>query len=131
MSSNNSNKFNKNNLDNYLNELSKEYKRLGGRKTPVEIILIGGAAIIENYGFRDMTTDIDAILPSMSNMKEAINRVGDKFGLSNGWLNADFMKTSSYTDKLFQYSVYYKTFNQVLNVRILSGGIFDRYEIKI
>ena len=121
MSFENSNVFTKENLDMYLNELSKEYKKLGGRKFPVEIILIGGAAIIENYGFRDMTTDIDAVLPSVSIMKEVINRVGDRFGLPNGWLNADFTKTDSYSQQLNHYSVPYKTFNQVLHVRTVAG----------
>ncbi|MBP3361831.1 MAG: hypothetical protein J6N52_13305 [Clostridia bacterium] len=121
MSTENSKVFTKENLNLYLNELSKEYKKLGGRKVPVEIILIGGAAIIENYGFREMTTDIDAILPTVSIMKEAINRVGDRFGLPNGWLNADFTKTDSYSRQLSQYSVPYKTFNQVLNVRTVAG----------
>lgn len=83
--------FTKENIDLYFSELSKEYKKLGGRKLPVEIILIGGAAIVENYGFRNMTTDIDAIIPAVGIMKDAINRVGDKFGLPSGWLNADFM----------------------------------------
>lgn len=121
MSTENSKVFTKENLNLYLNELSKEYKKLGGRKVPVEIILIGGAAIIENYGFREMTTDIDAILPAVSIMKEAINRVGDRFGLPNGWLNADFTKTDSYSRQLSQYSVPYKTFNQVLNIRTVAG----------
>ena len=76
MSTENYEVFTKENLSMYLSELSKEYKRLGGRKIPVEIILIGGAAIIESYGFREMTTDIDALLPSVSIMKEAINHVG-------------------------------------------------------
>ena len=44
--------FNKNNLDHYFYELAKIYKKLGGKKMPAEIILVGGAAIIENYGFR-------------------------------------------------------------------------------
>ncbi len=121
MSIDNSRVFTKENLDMYLNELSKEYKKIGGRKVPVEIILIGGAAIIENYGFREMTTDIDAIIPSVSIMKEAVNRVGDRFGLPTGWLNADFTKTDSYSARLSQYSVPYKTFNQVLNVRTVYG----------
>ncbi len=121
MSTENNDVFTRENLDLYLKELSKEYKRLGGRDIPAEIILIGGAAILESYGFREMTTDVDAILSAASFMKEAINRVGDKYGLPNGWLNADFMKTESYSQHLSQYSVYYKTFNQVLNVRIITG----------
>lgn len=57
------NTFTKDNINQYFVELSKEYKRLGGRNNPIELILIGGAAIIENYHFREMTTDIDAIIP--------------------------------------------------------------------
>ncbi len=121
MSTETSNVFTKDNIDLYLKELSKEYKRLGGRNVPVELILIGGAAIIESYGFREMTTDIDAVLPAVSIMKDAINRVGDKYGLPSGWLNADFIGTDSYSPRLNQYSVPYKTFNQVLNVRTLTG----------
>lgn len=121
MSTDNTNIINKNNLDNYLNELSKTYKKLVGRKTVVEIILTGGAAIIENYGFRDMTTDVDAIYNSSSALKEAINIVGDKYGLPNGWLNDDFKKTTSYSPKLYQYCVPYKTFSQVLNIRTVTS----------
>ncbi|MBQ9887001.1 MAG: hypothetical protein IJM37_09120 [Lachnospiraceae bacterium] len=121
MSFENSYIINKDNLDFYLNELSKTYKKIAGRKATFEIILIGGAAIIENYGFRDMTTDIDAIYDTFSSMKEAINIVGDKYNLPNGWLNDDFKKTLSYTPKLYNYSVPYKTFNQVLNVRTITA----------
>lgn len=121
MSTDNTSVINKNNLDNYLNELSKAYKKLAGRKTVVEIILTGGAAIIENYGFRDMTTDVDAIYNSSSALKEAINIVGDKYGLPNGWLNDDFKKTTSYSPKLYQFCVPYKTFNQVLNIRTVTS----------
>lgn len=121
MSFENSSVFTKENLNMYFKELSKEYKKLGGRKMPVEIILIGGAAIIENYGFRDMTTDIDAILPSVSIMNEAINHIGERFGLPKDWLNSDFIKTDSYTPELFRYSVPYRTFNQILDVRIVTG----------
>ena len=121
MLSENSRVFTKENLDLFFRDLSKEYKRLGGRHIPVEIVLIGGAAIIENYGFREMTTDIDALLPEIGIMTDAIHRVGDAHGLPNGWLNADFVKTASYSVKLRRYSVPYKTFYQVLNVRMITG----------
>lgn len=121
MSTENTSVFKKDNLDLYMKELAKEYKKLVGRNMPAEIILIGGAAVIENYGFRDMTTDIDAIISAVSAMKDAINRVGDRFELPNGWLNSDFQKTGSYSGKLLQYSAFYRTFNQVLNVRVVNG----------
>lgn len=130
MLSDNTTEFTKENIDLYFKELSKEYKRLGGRNTPVEIVLIGGAAIIENYGFRNMTTDIDAIIPAMGIMKEAIVHVGDKFGLPNGWLNADFTKTSSYSSKLTVFSKPYRTFNQVLHVRYVTGEYLIAMKLK-
>lgn len=113
--------FTKENLDTYLKELAKEFRRLNGKSMPAEIVLVGGAAILTNYGFRDMTTDIDAVIHAASSMKDTINRVGDKFHLPNGWLNADFMHTGSYSPKLDEYSVYYKTFYGVLSVRTVSA----------
>lgn len=87
-----------------------------------ELTLIGGAAILVNYWFRDSTYDVDAIIQASSAMKDAVNRVGDKFGLPNGWLNADFTRTSSYSPKLAAFSTYYKTFSNVLTVRTISGA---------
>lgn len=122
--------FTKENLDSCLKELGKEYRRLNGKKMPAEIILIGGAAILANYGFREMTYNIDAIIASSSSMKEAINHVGDKLGLPNGWLNADFTKTSSFSEKLSEVSVYYKTFSNVIIVRLVSAEYLIAMKLK-
>lgn len=113
--------FTKDNLDVCLSKLAKEFRKLNGTKLPAEIILIGGAAVLANYGFRDMTYAIDAIIRAFSAMKEAINKVGDELGLPNGWLNSDFTKTKSYSPKLLQYSEFYKKFGYVLEVRTVSG----------
>lgn len=115
------NVFTKANLDDYLKTLAKEFKKLNGTKMPAEITLIGGAAVIVNYGFRDLTYDVDAIIHASSAMKEAINKTSDIMGLPNGWLNSDFKKTKSYSPKLEQYSTYYRTFSNVLTVRTISG----------
>lgn len=109
--------FNKDNLDAYLLKLAKEYKRLSKSKVHAEIIWIGGASIIINYGFRDMTNDIDALIHASSDMKQAINNVGDELGLNNGWLNEDFKITNSYSSKLTEYSIFYKTFDHIIDVR--------------
>ncbi|MBP5303761.1 MAG: hypothetical protein J6Z00_02590 [Clostridia bacterium] len=121
MSFDNDNVLRKDNLNYYLIELSKEYKKIVRNHMPAEIVLVGGAAVIESYGFRDMTTDVDAIIHASSAMKEAIHRVADKHHLPSDWLNADFVKTSSYSDKLLLHSSFFKTFNQVLTVRVVSG----------
>ena len=113
--------INKENLDTYFKELAKEYRKLIGKKMNAEIILIGGAAIIESYDFRDMTNDIDAIINASSAIKDAINTVGDKYNLPKGWINTDFQRTSSYSNKLLQYSIFYKTYYHVLDIRIVKG----------
>lgn len=113
--------FTKDNIDSYLKELAKEFQKRNGNRIPAEIILIGGASILINYGFREMTYDIDAIIQSSGAMKDAINTVGDRLGLSVGWLNTDFINTESYTPKLVQYSKYYKTFLNIIQVRTVSA----------
>jgi len=121
MSSETSAIFTKENLDIYLKELAKEFRKLNGKSMPAEIILIGGAAILANYGFRNNTNDIDAVIKAASSMKSAINHVGDKFKLSSGWLNDDFVHTNSYSVKLSEVSVYYKTFSNILEIRTISA----------
>ena len=113
--------FTKENIEVYLKELAKEYRKLVGKGTPAELVLIGGASVLINYGFRDMTTDVDALIHAASSMKDAINRVGDRFSLPNGWLNSDFRNTSSYTPKLTQFSEYYKTYSNVVTIRTVSS----------
>ena len=113
--------FTKENLDSYLKELAKEFRKKNGTRMPAEIVLIGGASILINYGFREMTYDMDAIIKSSGAMKDAINAVGDRLGLPVGWINTDFVNTKSYTPKLVEYSKYYKTFANVLQIRTVSA----------
>jgi hypothetical protein len=70
--------FTKDNLDFVLTELGKEFRKLNGNKMHAEIVLIGGAAVLANYGFREMTYDVDAVILASGAMKDAINHVGDK-----------------------------------------------------
>ena len=109
------------NLNGFLKTLAKEFRRLNGTKMPAEIILIGGAAILASYGFRELTYDVDAVIIASSAMKEAINITGDKLNLPRGWLNADFKRTGSYSDKLHTVSIYYKTFSNILQVRTVAA----------
>lgn len=113
--------FTKDNLESYLKELAREFRKKNRNRIPAEIILIGGASILINYGFREMTYDVDAIIKSSHAMKDAISIVGDRFGLPVGWLNTAFVNTRSYTPRLMEYSKYYKTFSNILQVRTVSG----------
>ena len=122
MSFNSEKKINKENIDKLLAELSKEYKKKGGKRAPVEMVLIGGAAILVNYGFRDSTEDVDAIMSSHTIMKEAIQSIAERNNLPSDWVNSDFKRTASFSNKLILRSRMYKTFNQVLNVRVVEGA---------
>lgn len=113
--------FTKDNIDHYLKDLAKEFRRRNGKSIPAEVILIGGASVMINYGFREMTYDMDAIIDATSAMSEAINYVGDKYDLPNGWMNTDFMRTSSYTPKIRTISEHYKTYSNIVTFRTVSG----------
>lgn len=113
--------FNKDNLNKYLSELAKRYRKISGGRIRAEIILIGGASVLVNYGFRDSTSDMDAIILAASCMQEAIYYVAEKHKLPDKWLNADFKRTTSYSQKLIQFSEHYKTFSNIMDVRTIRG----------
>ena len=111
--------YTKEKLDDVLKELGKTFRKMNGTKTPAEVILVGGAAIVAGYGFRESTSDIDALIQASSAMTDAIHQIADQYGLSRDWLNQDFRKTASYSDRIVQYSVPYRTFSNILHVRTL------------
>jgi len=111
----------KDTLETYLRELGKRFRKLNGKKMPAEIILIGGASVLINYGFRDVTHDADAIIMASSVMREAINYIRDEYGLPHEWLNEGFKNTESYSDKLVEVSVYYRSFSNILTIRTITA----------
>ena len=84
MSSEHSFEFTKENIDLYLKEIAKEYRKQVGKGMPAELILVGGASVLINYGFRNMTTDTDSLIHAVSGMKATWIRVGERFGLPSG-----------------------------------------------
>lgn len=109
--------FNKSNADYYFKELAKELKKIHC-KNKIEIVLVGGACVVLGYEFRDSSFDIDAFYSS-DILKQAINNLGDRLNLPRGWLNNDFVRTSSFSTKLIEYSSFYKEFLHVLSVRLV------------
>jgi hypothetical protein len=86
--------------------------------------------VLLNYAFRDVTTDVDAIIQASSAMQDAINRISDRYHLPYGWLNTDFRKTDSYTPKLLQYSAYYRTYSNILAVRTVKGAYLVAMKVR-
>lgn len=122
--------FGKDQIDSYLKEVAKQYRKLNRKGMPAEITLIGGASILINYGFRDSTYDVDALIQASSSMKDAINYVTDTMGLPNGWLNDDFKHTTSYTPRLVTVSKYYRTFSNIVTIRTISGEYLMAMKLK-
>lgn len=109
------------NLDYYLNELAKDYLKLTKKnKVPIEVVIVGGASILINYGFRNSTNDVDAIL-SWGFLEQSIKNISQKFELDKNWLNSDFKQTKSFTPKLIEFSTFYKCFKKILNVRTVKS----------
>ena len=91
--------FTRENLDSYLRELAKEFRKKNGSRMPAEITLIGGASILINYGFREMTYDMDAIIKSCRKLepenREALVVFRENYpGVLNGDNLADILKAA-------------------------------------
>lgn len=117
-------------IDRYLWKLAKQYRKINGKRAPaVEIILVGGAAAVLNYDFRQSTRDMDARIQAGASMKEAINAVGEECGLPDGWMNSDFTRTASYTPKIRLYAQHYRTFGP-LEVYTVTGRFLLAMKLK-
>lgn len=119
MSTDNKFELTKENLDLYLKEVAKEYRKLNRNGMHAKIIIVGGSSILMNYSFRASTTYVDAYTQASSSFKEAVNKVSDKYELPDGWFNSDFRYTDSFSEKLVQYSEYYKTYYSIFEVRLI------------
>lgn len=113
--------FTKHNIDEYLKKLAKRFRKLNGTRVPAEIILVGGASVLINYGFREKSNDIDAIIQASSAMKDAINQIRDEENLPQDWINSNFTHTASYSPFLRIYSKHYRTFSNIVEIRTVSG----------
>ncbi|MDR1687148.1 MAG: hypothetical protein LBS21_00870, partial [Clostridiales bacterium] len=50
--------------------------------------------------------------------------------LVHGWLNTDFMRTESYTAKLREVSVFYRTFSNILQIRTVAAEYLLAMKLK-
>ena len=93
-----------------------------------ELIVVGGASVLLNYGFRETTEDIDCYDMNGALMNEVVEEIAKKYNLPYDWINTGFVNTGSYSPKIIQYSSFYKSYgNGVLNIRTIK----DEYLIAI
>lgn len=80
----------------------------------VDLYVVGGACVVTTLGSRESTTDIDAIWTIGSEMRDCINKVGDRLSLGHDWCNCDFKRTKSYTNAIMYNSTIYKSFDRLI-----------------
>ncbi|MCD8095131.1 MAG: hypothetical protein LUE12_03260 [Ruminococcus sp.] len=89
--------FTAENIDTYLKEIAKEYRKANGKRRCTEIILVGGSSAVLNYGFREMTYDVYVFMYGSLAMEEVLQEFAN---MSADELLAYFGKDGSDDDSL-------------------------------
>lgn len=113
--------LNKETLEQCLKDLGNLLrKKIKQPNISCELIIVGGASVILNYGFRYSTSDMDCTDEHKILMNDVINKVAEKHNLPFSWINTSFMNSNSYSPKISQYSSHYKTYgNGALTIRTI------------
>lgn len=104
-------------IDNLFYELNKALRhklRKLAYGYKVDLYVVGGACMVAKLQTRDSTCDVDAVWTIGEDMRECINEVADKFGLSHKWCNCDFKKTNSYTEAIAMNCYVYKEYDRLI-----------------
>lgn len=121
-------------IEKYLSEVSDE---LAAKDVIGEICIYGGAAMCLAFKARPATKDIDAVFEPVKVIRGAINKIGEKYGLNEGWLNfaVKIFVVKHETDILFDFSnlkVYVPTADYLLAMKVLAlrAESFDADDVK-
>lgn len=98
-----------------LSELLIEYN-LGEHN----ILVVGGAAMALKNKFGRATVDIDICIREQHALSKCCEMVAQQFSLTKDWINADVMHSDSFSYRLFEDVALYKSFNNILNVFVVS-----------
>lgn len=104
-------------IDSIYYELNKELrKKFRGmpRDYRADLYVVGGANIVTSLHTRQATLDIDAMWTIGSDMRDCINKVSDKLGLSHEVINCNFKTTKSYTNAIITNSSVYKVYDRLV-----------------
>jgi len=115
------NNISKENIEIYLNAFAEEYKKTRKNNDKLNIIIVGGGSILLNYKFRKATNDIDYSGEKKDTIDKAIIKVASQNNLRNDWLNNDFEKSPSYSEKLKTVSEPYKEIGNVLQINTVKS----------
>lgn len=79
-----------------------------------DLYVVGGANIVISLHTRQSTLDIDAMWTICADMRDCINKVSDRLGLSHEVINCNFKTTKSYTNAIITNSSVYKVYDRLV-----------------
>lgn len=117
----------KDNIEQYLYDLAKEIKEAGIGLH--RILLVGGAAIALKYQNVRSTVDIDICFQEQNKLYSCCAKVAKVNNLPDDWINADVMHSDSFSYKLFDKAILYKSIGEELEIYVADD--LDLYCMKI
>jgi predicted nucleotidyltransferase len=111
----------KQDIDLYLDELASTVRSKVSEESHIKLVLVGGAAIALQYRFRESTMDIDAFYKCEGLLDLAIGEVGKKYNMDSDWLNNNVVVTTSFTEKIEEFVVPYRVFQDTLDVYLVDS----------
>ena len=111
--------LNSSNIMVYLNDFAVNMVNKYGYNISIPILIVGGSAIALKGGYRDATVDIDSYIKFNGNVSEAINYVANKNNIFPDWLNQDFAYSESYSRRLEDKAIFYKTLQGIVHIYLV------------
>lgn len=103
----------------FLNAFAFELVQTQNVNGAVNVLVVGGAALALKHGDRS-TVDIDADISYGGLITPTINKVAKGFNIPTDWINQDFVKSYSYSRKLWVNAIPYCTLQGYMNIFLVS-----------
>ena len=110
--------LNKENLDDIFDCFANHLEKINPART-INVYLVGGGAIMLNFDYRSSTIDFDALFENDKAVLTAIKNTAIEKKLPKDWLNQDFISTPSYSYKITELSVLYRSYKNKVFLFIL------------
>lgn len=113
----------KENMQIYLEALGESIYRHYGNVT-VDILMVGGSALILGHNFRNSTEDIDAYIKSQVDITACIDEITEKYSLPFDWMNTGFTNTESFSVNLLYNAILVGQFKGLKVYKICDLDLF-------
>ena len=120
----------KENIEIYLNDLATEIEKAKIGKH--SILIVGGAAMALKYEDERSTVDIDICFREQNKLYSCCEVIAKNYNLPEDWINADVMHSDSFSYKLFDNAILYKTIGDYLDIYVVEdmNSIAPKLKVK-